>query len=628
MASKWRREQYIPILKSKRYPKRFLFVDTETTIPEKDQQETELKLILGVCIYVELNKDLTIKKRVIHDFVTQDEFYSILMSYDRKKKRIMLVAHNTKFDIEVLDLPNILYSNGYEHEYPIENGMLFIWRCKLEKGSFTAIDTSNYVPVSLAKLGKDIGLPKWNIDFVTCTPKELRDYCLNDCMIIEKFILDLIRFLDTNDLGSFKFTMASQAFTSYRYRFMTTPPFTIQLSKVLRYERNTYFGGRTECFMIGEIKDEPLYYLDINSAYPYAMKSKKIPYEFLGQQRNPPLYHLKNMINVSYVIAHVTLTNADNAFPFKLSDKQYMKQKRKNKDANLTLLRIRNRLLFPIGNPTVYLQDIELQYALENDMIDEVHYMAWYKYSSLFDEYIDFFYEMKKQATIDDNKVNRQMAKLYMNTLYGKFGQRNYDTIKIEPTPIDGNETIHSYDFNTQEKGIIRRWFNFEYHIKTEGEATYSVPVIAGGITAITRMNLYNFMLQAGKENVFYCDTDSIIVNQEGYDRLQAEIHPTRLGALDLEKSADYLKIYGNKDYEFGDEIRHKGLPQDNEEISEGVFQYEQFEGFRTWVKRGGTGNPKVFLRTKTRKGVYSKGVDDGHGNISPYFIQGYRVIL
>ncbi|GAJ18368.1 unnamed protein product, partial [marine sediment metagenome] len=39
-------------------------------------------------------------------------------------------------------------------------------------------------------------------------------------------------------------------------------------------------------------------------------------------------------------------------------------------------------------------------------------------------------------------------------------------------------------------------------------------------------------MQQVGKENYFYCDTDSLFVNEEGLCRLQNKIDSVCLGSL------------------------------------------------------------------------------------------------
>ena len=55
---------------------------------------------------------------------------------------------------------------------------------------------------------------------------------------------------------------------------------------------------------------------------------------------------------------------------------------------------------------------------------------------------------------------------------------------------------------------------------------------IASYITSLARLNLYNAARKAGVKNVYYCDTDSLYVNDEGMDRLTNSdmVHNTELG--------------------------------------------------------------------------------------------------
>lgn len=61
-----------------------------------------------------------------------------------------------------------------------------------------------------------------------------------------------------------------------------------------------------------------------------------------------------------------------------------------------------------------------------------INIICAYKFNkgvNVFKKYVDTFYNMKSNAT---NEVDRQIAKLMLNSLYGRFGMRDiYSTIKI-----------------------------------------------------------------------------------------------------------------------------------------------------------------------------------------------------
>ena len=168
-----RTKEELPILKDIKFPKRFLFFDTETHIVDPTIEGSPMDFKVGCAIFVEYRKDYSILKRQIYTYHSIDEFISIVESLDRKKKKLYLIAHNIKFDMQVLDIPIKLWVKGYKLEPPIMNGITFLWYVKAKRGSIQFLDTANYVPRTLDSIGKDLGFPKLEVDFETVPIDEL-----------------------------------------------------------------------------------------------------------------------------------------------------------------------------------------------------------------------------------------------------------------------------------------------------------------------------------------------------------------------------------------------------------------------------------------------------------------------
>lgn len=597
MTSKWRYEGYLKTLSRTTIPLRYIFFDTETLFLSDDTPKIELPLRLGIAIYIELNKDLTIKKREVHTYYTSEEFINILLKYERSKKTLWVYAHNIKFDIAVLNLPYLFDKLSYKNDVPIINGMMFMWKVKLTKGSLMFLDTSNYSTYSLKVIGDSIGIEKMDVDFNNVSDDHLIEYCIRDCEIIEGFILGFIRFVKTHELGQVKYTIASQAFTAYRKRFMNNPPYIHNHEEGLELERNAFYGGRTECFKIGSFNSSNYYYLDVNSMYPYMMLNDSLPVEFVGYH----VYYIKTAFEFylknAYIIADVTV----------------------NTNEALFAVRYKGKLIFPVGRIRTYVHHAELQYAYEKGMIEQVHSYSVYKKGQLFQEYVNFFYDLRKEYKKQDNKIYSFITKILMVSLYGKFAQLFRDTELIGEASDDYSGEITRYNPETNEHYQEVNWFGKSYYIITSGESTYSCPAIAGAITSLARFELYKYHKISGKDNIYYSDTDSIIVNEIGYDKLKPYIDQTQLGSLALEKTSDKITIFGNKDYKFGQDVRKKGVPSSAIEIGNGIWVYTQFEGFKTYMKRGATGAPKIWPQVKIRRKQYDKGIILDNGDIEAY---------
>ena len=396
-----RKEQLLPRTKLSTIPKHLIFYDTETYIEENDNGVIEFPLRLGVAIYIRLNHENKIVQREQTIFHTNNEFLDFVLDHCCSKQKLWCFAHHSAFDVRVLDLPTLVHERGFTSTPPIINDRVFIWDIKTPKNTITFLDTANYGVQSVDQLGKDMGFPKQSVDFATVSNSDLILYCIRDTEILEKFILSYIDFVYSNDLGAVKVTIASQAFNTFRYRFMSRQPEIHINEQALKVERNAYTGGRTECFFIGELKQDNYYYVDFNSMYPYVMRNKKVPYRLRGYTENVPPAFLKARMNNFYVIAEVLIRTEKNAYPLKFNKK----------------------LLFPIGTYRTTLHHSELKRAVNNNEILHIYKCCVYEQDYIFRSYVDFFYKAKVKYTEIDNQTWRYMTKLFLNSLYGKFGQ-------------------------------------------------------------------------------------------------------------------------------------------------------------------------------------------------------------
>jgi len=592
-----RQEGYLQPLKGDKIPKRFIFFDTETTVPLKENDIRDFKLILGVAIFVELNNDLSIKQKVIYKFRTAQEFIDLIIYHNRTKQMLHIFAHNIGFDIRVLDLPLLFNSIGFESEPPIINQMAFIWRVKSNAGTFLFLDTANLGVRSVQSLGFDMGYEKKTIDFTTADIDELFEYCTVDVDILRKFVIEYIKYIDDNNLGSFKVTLASQALTAYRTRFMTTAPYIHNNNLALKLERKAYHGGRVECFRLGKQAKKNWYYLDVNSMYPYSMMGDDLPIMFLGYSELPRYKEFMIRLKQYYVIADVLIDTDEPVYPYTPKDK----------------------LLFPIGKFRTVLNHPELVYAHEHGHIKKVYASAQYKKGSLFEPYVNFFYSEKVKHTQEGNKTQKTIAKLYLNALYGKFGQSEPHREFYTETEFKGVYREPCFDVENSLHFQFISWYGKVYKEYKDGETSFSCPYLASAITSKARMLLWMYIKQASTENVIYCDTDSLIVNARGYRRLLPNVSKNRLGSLKLETQSKHFHLFGNKDYIFDEDVKHKGIPTKAKKIADEKWEYLEFQGMINWLNNGAQGAPKGQFKTKRRIGEYNKGIVLDDGTVIPF---------
>ncbi|GAH30349.1 unnamed protein product, partial [marine sediment metagenome] len=113
------------------------------------------------------------------------------------------------------------------------------------------------------------------------------------------------------------------------------------------------------------------------------------------------------------------------------------------------------------------------------------------------------------------------------------------------------------------------------FELKGYKESFNSFPAIAAHVAALGRLHLWRLMKMAGKENYFYCDTDSLLVNNEGLQNLSKELDNDKLGSLKVIEETDSANIKGLKDYTIGDKTAIKGIRKLAIQIEDGVYEQE-----------------------------------------------------
>lgn len=471
------------------------------------------------------------------DFQYGNSFDSFIEFCSHPKKNYTLYFHNLKFDGSFII--SWLLHNGFEHVTDKKNKKDNTFTTLItDMGQFYSIeiyfhvmnhhvnkvkilDSMKIFPnFSVEKVSEGFALPlsKLEIDYKAkreigheLTKQEI-DYIRNDVEIMSRALHIMF------EQGLNKMTIAGDAFNSYksfvpafRKRFPVLP------KAVDEDIRLAYRGGFT---YLNEIyKDKKLgsgITIDKNSMYPSKMIQKPMPYG------KPEFFEGKYVPDVSMPLFIQSLT-----CKFEL------------KKGKIPCIQLKNNLSF-IPNEylstskdqlvTLTLCSPDYNLFIENYNISDITYHGGWKFKQcmgMFDEYINYWTEQKIKAGKEGNKPMRQIAKLMLNSLYGRFG---LSVMARQKAPY------------LDDKGIVR----FSLLPEEEREPVY-IPV-ACFITAYgredvirTSMKIREYTLKKyGFDGYIYSDTDSIkaLITKEDLEELKDDIFidDYALGAWALEE--------------------------------------------------------------------------------------------
>ena len=369
----YREDGAIPPITSQRLPARLLVFDTEAYRGEVIEGVEVQTLRLGVAHYFELGKSQEVTKEEWFNFTSASDLTSYVDFHTRKDRTLYVYAHNLKYDLQLSGLLTGLIELGYQSTvFVIEDPPTFV---KMRRGrmSIILVDTFNYWQFALKEMGQQLGVAKLTMPGEAASEADWFTYCKRDVEVLSQYLLTFIHFLVENDLCPMGLTLASQAFRTYRYKFMSSEIILHNRPEVLTLERAGYYGGRTDAFFIGSAPPQPYYKLDVNSMYPFVMSTETYPVELVGYSEDLPVKRLEELTHDYYCLANVTLEAVTPVYPFVRRDK----------------------LVFPCGAFQTTLHHTELLRALGAGEVRAVNQIAIYNRADIFRQYVEFFYTLK-----------------------------------------------------------------------------------------------------------------------------------------------------------------------------------------------------------------------------------------
>ena len=581
--------------KSLAMPRHIIFFDTETKPEKLDNGSIRQTLKLGWACYYRKAYGRHLEQQVWHYFKDALSFWTFVYKNTERKRKLWVIARNIVFDFTIVEGWNYLRQVGFKLKFFHNAGVTSIISVKSRHGSIVFLDSMNWFVESLAKTGDRIGLPKLSIDFDTCTESELSAYCHRDVEIEIKNFVRFMRFLTENSISRLCYTRGSTAMAAYLFRHYDTKIYIHNNEQAIDLERDSYRGGRCECFFLGEKNDDNYYFVDVNSLYPSVMRNNLYPCKYVQIVSRLEHDTLKDVLGSKAVVAKVLIDTDEPVYAVR-----------------------RDRTIFPVGCFWVSLTTPELKYALSKGHIVEIKEAVFYEQANLFKKYVDYLYKLRLKFKDAGNAEYVELCKKLLNSLYGKFGQKADVWEKIGECQGERDRVEVCLSASGGRVTQIRYLLGEIWELTGQEECFNSFPAIASHVTAYGRMYLWQLMQVVGAGNYYYCDTDSLIINKVGLCNLQSRIDNVKLGGLKITETTNSLSIRGLKDYSTATKQVVKGIRKNAVEIRTGVYEQELWPSFKGLLREGVTSGYTVKKQIKILQRKYTKGHVSCDGIVTP----------
>lgn len=516
-----------------------------------------------------------------------------------QKENHTVLFHNLKFDGQFI--MHWLFHHGFKHTTdPYEKDTNTFNTLISDKGLYYQIEVIFYrkgknvnkvifqdslklIPLSVDAIAKSfkMEISKLKIDYNSHNDlpvgspltEEEEEYIKHDVQIVAK----AVDYFYSQGLN--KMTIGSCALEEYKKlikkrnfkRYYPTPKYHEDVKQSYRggfTYLNPKFAGKT-------IKNGVV--LDVNSLYPSVMYFETLPFgtpiHFKGEYKKDEIYPLyTQMFRCQFEIKKGKIPTIQDKFSGMFKANEYLTS---SGDEVVTLC----------------LNSVDLKLFFEHYNVYNYEPISGWKFKStqgLFTEYIDKWSNNKIQAKKDGNHGLYLISKLFLNSLYGKFGSDN--KVKSKIPYLGEDDIIHFKDSDVEEKdGVYVAMASFitSYaRLKT--------------ITAAQKV-MDNYNEGKSKIQFVYADTDSLHCVSPDFELPEGlEIDDTKLGAWKFESKFNKAKFLRQKcyienstedinnpdpDYEL--KITVAGMPK-------GCYEYVNFSNFKIGATYKGKMQPKM----------------------------------
>ena len=547
-------------------PTRVIFLDVESRVsePHKGVRVFTPFLWVGACVKFEDSKMVS---AVYSHGEEVGEFWDCVDNFCYPKTKVYLTSHHLEVDFIPLQGFKHLQERGWVLKLFISHGRTLIMNWSKPGKKLVVINNGNIFAGSIDQWGKMIGLEKLPMPRESDPLEVWLPYCTRDVEVIAKMWEYLFMFLDGHNLGNFKLSAAGLAFNAYRHRFMSIPVSIHDDAEVIKLEREGYHGGRFQAVQIGDFSGDTFRQLDINSMYGSIMAREDLPYELRGYRESIEGYNLAYYVDRYAVIAEVEIYCWENVFPHFEG----------------------NKLGYGAGSFTTVLTTPELAYCLENGWIQSVGRIAWYTRGKVLASYASYFLDLKDKYDAAGNTPMRQLSKLYLNGLYGKFGQRGYNDRVIGDCDPNIIEIRDGWDLSLKCPLTILKYGGRVHECYSTDAARDAMIALAAHITAYGRLQIHQLALKADYGNVYHIATDSLTVNSEGYENLKSELSPRQPGKLKIEDTFSVYTVFDVNDQEMDGVRKIKGISKKSAQTDINAFLVTYWTKLETLIKIGKT---------------------------------------
>lgn len=555
-----------------RVPRAFIYLDSEAMQREERGGQVQTFRLAVAAVDRRYHHRDGWRDREWATFLTIGECWDWIESQCHAKARTILVAHKLDYDLRITDAFTELVARGWELKGIRLNTTQAWAQWKHGTRTLVMVDSLSWVNIGLAKVGTMLNIPKLDLPEWDDTNEAWLARCTRDVEILATMYRTLVDWVRSDDLGNWKATGAGQAFAAYRHRFMSHRLLVHDDDDARAAERKAGWTGRCEAWRWGKLQGSPFTEWDYSAAYARIGAECAVPIRLAGELRGGSLSRLDEGAKGYAVLAQCDVTTSVPTVPANLGD----------------------RIVWPIGSFSTTLWDTEIALARERGATVTPTRGWAYRTAPAVADFCQWCLAILDAPEGEINPIVRTAVKHWSRALIGRFGSR-YSTWEEYGRMPDNDVALGLA--NDPDTGEV--WKALQLGTKllrqtAEFDSADAVPSVMTWVMAEARRRLWYAAEAAGLDNVAYLDTDSLLVDRVGHERLGA----ANLPGFRVKGQWRNVEVLGPRQLILSGELRASGVPRGAHRVDDQTWEGDVWSGLGASIAAG---EPNVVRITARR---------------------------
>lgn len=498
-------------------------------------------------------------------FTNSLELWKAVDGFCRPNRRVVLFAYDLAYQLRISQALVHLPALGW-HVDKIVLERTAAWALlRDDKRTLMCCDLRSWTPVGLDTLAADMQLWRGHTDAPLAYGGGHEYECMRNANIVRDCVLDLLSWIDAENLGPFRPTGSGQSYSAFRRRFLSHKLLVHDDQERLELERAAMWTGRCEAWQHGTPTGGPFIEYDMHAAYCTIAAECQVPTVARRVLTRCTPARLEQLMETYAVMAEVELTTQVPCVP----------------------TRYGGRTVWPVGTFKTVLWDPELRLALQ--YADAVNVKrAWlYDRDYALRDFATWVLDgLEPQQTIY-GPMPRRALKHWSRCLVGRLGlrYRAWEPFGSQPVP-----DLRLVSFIDADAGVTTDMLiaGHERMILADmSEAVDSLPQIPGWVMSECRARLWAAMFAVGHEHVCYVDTDSLIVNMGTSPAGRLELDYVLSGDWTRKGQYTSVTIHGPRNLVCETQRRVSGLPLKARQVAPLEFTGQVMRSIKESMRAG-----------------------------------------